>query len=86
MIEVKGSHLRMEGSEDEVESQVAAVLAGYTRFLHKNYPPSVAKEKLDNVIKLGSFTDEELDEEIKKAKEKLNQLLHELFSFNEEDK
>lgn len=49
----------MEGSEDEVESQVAAVLAGYTRFLYKNYPPCVAKE---------------------------NQLLHELFSFNEEDK
>lgn len=86
MIEVKGSHLRMEGSEDEVESQVAAVLAGYTRFLHKNYPPCVAKEKLENVIKLGSFADEELDEEIKKAKEKLDQLLHELFSFNEEDK
>ena len=86
MIEVKGSHLRMEGSEDEVESQVAAVLAGYTRFLHKNYPPCVAKEKLDNVIKLSSFADEELDEEIKKAKEKLDQLLHELFSFNEEDK
>ena len=86
MIEVKGNHLRMEGSEDEVESQVAAVLAGYTRFLHKNYLPCVAKEKLDNVIKLGSFTDEELDEEIKKTKEKLDQLLHELFSFNEEDK
>lgn len=86
MIEVKGNHLRMEGSEDEVESQVAAVLAGYTRFLHKNYQPCVAKEKLDNVIKLGSFTDEELDEEIKKTKEKLDQLLHELFSFNEEDK
>ena len=86
MIEVKGRHLRMEGSEDEVESQVAAVLAGYTRFLHKNYPPCVAKEKLDNVVKLGSFTDEELDEEIKKAKEKLDQLLHELFSFNKEDK
>lgn len=86
MIEVKGNHLRMEGSEDEVESQVAAVLSGYTRFLHKNYPPCVAKEKLDNVIKLGSFTDEELDEEIKKTKEKLDQLLHELFSFNEEDK
>lgn len=63
MIEVKGSHLRMEGSEDEVESQVAAVLAGYTRFLHKNYPPCVAKEKLDNVIKLGSFTDVENDTE-----------------------
>jgi hypothetical protein len=59
MIEVKGNQLRMEGSEDEVESQVAAVLAGYTRFLYKNYPPCVAKE---------------------------NQLLHELFSFNEEDK
>lgn len=86
MIEVKGSHLRMEGSEDEVESQVAAVLAGYTRFLYKNYSPCVAKEKLDNVIKLSSFTDEELDEEIKKAKEKLNQLLHELFNFNEEGK
>lgn len=86
MIEIKGSHLRMEGSEDEVESQVAAVLARYTRFLYKNYPPCVAKEKLDNVIKLSSFTDEELDEEIKKAKEKLDQLLHELFSFNEEDK
>lgn len=86
MIEVKGSHLRMESSEDEVESQVAAVLAGYTRFLYKNYPPCVAKEKLDNVIKLSSFTDEELDEETKKAKEKLDQLLHELFSFNEEDK
>ena len=86
MIEVKGSHLRMEGSEDEVESQVAAVLKGYTRFLYKNYPPCVAKEKLDNVVKLGSFTDEELDEEIKKAKEKLDQLLHELFSFNKEDK
>ena len=84
MIEVKGSHLRMEGSEDEVESQVAAVLAGYTRFLYKNYPPCVAKEKLENVIKLGSFTDEELDEEIKRAKEKLNQLLHELFSFKED--
>jgi hypothetical protein len=86
MIEVKGRHLRMEGSEDEVELQVAAVLAGYTRFLYKNYPPCVAKEKLDNVIKLSSFTDEGLDEEIKKAKEKLDQLLHELFSFNEEDK
>nr|DAE57576.1 MAG TPA: hypothetical protein [Caudoviricetes sp.] len=86
MIEVKGNQLRMEGSEDEVESQVAAVLAGYTRFLYKNYPPCVAKEKLDKVIKLGSFTDEELDEEIKKTKEKLDQLLHELFSFNEEDK
>ncbi len=86
MIELKGNHLRMEGSEDEVESQVAAVLAGYKRFLHKNYPPCVAKEKFDNVIKLGSFTDEELDEEIKKTKEKLDQLLHELFSFNEEDK
>ena len=86
MIEVKGNHLRMEGSEDEVESQVAAILKGYTRFLYKNYPPCVAKEKLENVIKLGSFTDEELDEEIKRAKEKLNQLLHDLFSFNEEDK